>query len=186
MRFTRQQARGARERIAAETTAAIAAEAAAAAGDGGGSVGANKWALRGLRDTTLSPSAEMPRSKEGDGARKREERPVTSPVAAQQKRTVQGAVFPAQVAAQQKRSVQGEVFPTSDANRKRFKREEERAESAHIILRSKEDDAARKRGGRSVTAQVAAQQKRTLQGTVFPTSDADTNFCPGILQGWAQ
>ena len=38
---------------------------------------------------------------------------------------------------------------------------------------SKEGDAARKRGTRSGTAQVAAQQRRTVQDAVFPTSDAD-------------
>ena len=37
----------------------------------------------------------------------------------------------------------------------------------------KEDDTARKRGTRLVTARVTAQQKRTVQGAVFPTSDAD-------------
>ena len=31
-------------------------------------------------------------------------------------------------------------------------------------------DAARKRVARSVTAQVAAQQKRTVQGAVFPVT----------------
>ena len=73
----------------------------------------------------------MPRSKEDDAARKREERS-------------------AQVAAQQKRTVQ---------------------------------DAVRKRVTRSVTAQVPAQQERSVQDEVFPTSDADTNFCPSTLQG---
>jgi len=59
----------------------------------------------------------MPRSKEGDASRKRGGRS-------------------AQVAAQQKRTLQGAVFPTSDSDRKRFKREEERAESAHIMPRA--------------------------------------------------
>ena len=44
-------------------------------------------------------------------------------------------------------------------------------------------DAARKRVTRSVTAQVVAQQKRTVQGAVFPMSDAYTSFCPSILNG---
>ena len=46
-------------------------------------------------------------------------------------------------------------------------------------------DASRKRVAGPVTAQVSAQQKRTVQGAVFPTSDADTNsaraFCKARL-----
>ena len=91
-----------------------------------------------------------------DAARKRVARSATAQVAAQKKRTVQGAVFPA-----------------SDARSKRSVA----AQGRHAR------DAARKRVTRSVTAHVAAQEKRTVQGAVFPTSNADMGSCPGTLQG---
>ena len=88
----------------------------------------------------------MPRSKEEDAARKRKERSVTAQVAAQQKRTVQGAVFPVprskedeasrkrkersvaacSAAAQHKRAVQGAEIPTTSAERMRFARQQAR------------------------------------------------------------
>ena len=62
--------------------------------------------------------------------------------------------------------IQDEVFPTSDARSRRSVAAQEHSVRA----------AAHKRVTRPVTAQAAAQQKRTVQGAVYPTSDADTDF----------
>ena len=117
----------------------------------------------------------MPRSKEDGAARKRKERSVAALSVKEGDAECKRVTRPvaAQVAAQQKRTVQGAVFPTSGARSKRPVAAQEQNSR----------DAARKQVTRSVTAQVAAQQKRTVQGAMFPTSDADKGFCPSILQG---
>jgi len=71
------------------------------------------------------------------------------------------------------------TMPRSKEDDAALKRKERSAATRSV----KEGGAARKRVTRSVKALVAAQQRRTVQSAVFPTSDADKNFCPGILQG---
>ena len=104
----------------------------------------------------------MPLPKAADAARKRKER-------SDHKRAVQDAEIPAA----------DDSLPT------RGRQRSSTPESARVASRSvKEDNAARKRVTRSVTAQVVVQQKRTVQDAVCKTQDAVRKRVTRLARGF--